>query len=188
MSQAPTFKLIDASAAPDGDLCKEVYAHFGLCMFLAQVFETGLINILTALETAASENPIRRTFDELYAKHETLTFGNLMKALQRHNIVPSDLEQQILQLKAERDRLAHRFFREHDLNFATIAGCSVMIEQLTALREQFTEVDQRLSALQEPAFARIGLDPGKFRKATSEILVEMRREARSRYITDLDID
>lgn len=28
--------FVDASDRPDGDLVKEVYSHFGLCMYLAQ--------------------------------------------------------------------------------------------------------------------------------------------------------
>ena len=62
--------LINAADSPEGDLVKDVYAHFGLCVYLAQVFETGLINVLTAIETSASKTPTRQTFDVLYAKHQ----------------------------------------------------------------------------------------------------------------------
>lgn len=69
---------------PDEELVKEVFAHFGLCLYLSQVVETGIINILTALETATSSQSTRQTFDALYEKHEALTFGNLLKELKRH--------------------------------------------------------------------------------------------------------
>ena len=88
-------------------MCKDVYAHFGLCVYLAQVFETELINVLTAIETSASKTPTRQTFDVLYAKHQTLTFGNLMSALSKHSLFPAELAAQVQKLKDERDNLAH---------------------------------------------------------------------------------
>ena len=112
----------DASDAPDDELVKEVYAYFGLCMYMAQVFEAGLINILTALEAAASSQPTRRNFDRLYVKHEALTFGNLLKGLEKHNFLPMDLLVEARKVKSLRDHLAHRYFREHVLDSMTIGG------------------------------------------------------------------
>ena len=175
-------QIIDASDHPDDDLVKEVYAHFGLCMYLAQVFETGLINILTALETASSKIPTRQTFNALYAKHESLTFGNLMKALSVHGVLPADLEEEIRQLKAERDHLAHRFFRDHYLDFITIGGCHFMIERLEARRNRFAALDKRVSQFQAEAIAKIGgIDSKQFSKMMEQAMAEILEEARSRY-------
>ena len=176
---------INASDTPDGDLVKEVYAHFGLCMYLSQVFETGLINILTALETATSNTPSRQTFDALYAKHESLTFGNLMKALSVHGVLPNDLMEEVRHLKAERDHLAHRFFRDHDLDFMTVGGCYLMIERLEVRRDRFTALDQRVSQFQSQALAKIGFDPEQFGTMTEQAMGEMLEEARSRYSSKL---
>jgi hypothetical protein len=38
--------FINAAESPEEELVKDVYAHFGLCIYLTQVFETGLINDL----------------------------------------------------------------------------------------------------------------------------------------------
>jgi len=172
---------IDPSSEPDGDLVKEVYAHFGLCMYFAQVFETGLINILTALETAASPQPIRQTFDDFYTKHETLTFGNLMKGLGKHSFLPADLETEVRSLKSERDHLAHRFFRDHDIDFMSVGGCNVMIESLTGRVERFRAVDSRVSELEDLAMTKIGFNADTLAAATEEIKGEMMEEARTRY-------
>ena len=180
--------IVDASDRPDGELIKEVYAHFGLCVYLAQVFETGLINILTALETAASKTPTRQTFDDLYTKHESLTFGNLMKALSVHSVLPTDLVKEIRQLKAERDHLAHRFFRDHDLDFITVGGCYLMIERLVASRQRFEALDKRVSQFTTQSFSKLGFNPEQFDMLVKQELANMQEEARSRYSSKIAID
>ncbi|HEY4941506.1 MAG TPA: hypothetical protein VII56_08760 [Rhizomicrobium sp.] len=172
---------INASASPDGELVKEVHAYFGLCMYFAQVFETELINTLTALETATDEKPFRQTYDMYYAKHEALTFGNLVRGLIRHNFFPSALIEEINALKADRDHLAHRFFRDHDLNFMTVGGCYIMIEELETRRKKFMDVDRRISELGTRAFEKLGFDTETLRKETDKIKEEMIREAQARY-------
>jgi hypothetical protein len=173
--------LPNASDPPDGDLVKEVYAYFGLCMYFAQDFETGLINALTALETATNEKPFRQTFDALYAKHEALTFGNLLKSLARHKFFPADLIKTVEQLKADRDHLAHRFFRDHVMHFTTVGGCSIMIEELERRRTAFAALDERVTELEDTAFERLGFDVEGLRSETQTIIAEMLTEERARY-------
>jgi hypothetical protein len=165
--------------APDNDLARDVYAHFGLCMYIAQVFETGLINILTVLENSKSDTPTEENFDRLYKQHEALTFGNLMNALSKHNFVPQNLMQEARYLKEERDHLAHRFFRDHVLDMATVSGCNLMIEVLTDRRERFSALDRKISELLDKVYEQ-RLGDGMWQKKLDEISHEMRIEARER--------
>jgi hypothetical protein len=179
---------VDTSDSPDENLVKEVYAHFGLCVFFSQVIETNLINFLTALETAASKVPTRRTFDDLYAKHESFTFGNLMKALSAHGFLPNDVMQDVQRLKAERDHLAHRYFRDHDLDFMTVGGCNQMIDDLQARRDRFIEVDRRMSGFHTTALAKIGVAPEQIDTTMERTMVEMLGEARARWASKISKD
>lgn len=176
---------LNASDPPDGDLVREVYAYFGLCIYLSQVFETGLINILTALETAVSKKPTPQIFESLYSKHQTFTFGRLLNSLSVHCAIPDDLMREVRELKAVRDHLAHQFFRDHDLDFMSIGGCYVMIEILEAHRARFKALDERVSALQAEAFSKIGIDPDQFGATTTQLYSEMLEEARARYSSSL---
>ncbi|MBV8798909.1 MAG: hypothetical protein JOY77_07340 [Alphaproteobacteria bacterium] len=173
--------MLNASDHPDGELVKEVHAYFGLCMYYAQVFETGLINALTALETAASQRPLRQTFDSFYSKHEALTFGNLLNALVRHKFFPPDLLERAKALKADRDHLAHRFFRDHDLDALTVGGCYAMIEELERRRQAFVALDRQVTELEDKAFVGIGFDAGRLREETGKIMDQMLEEARALY-------
>lgn len=167
---------------PDDELVKEIFAHFGLSMYLAQVFETGLISILTAIETAASKEPTPKTFATLYQRHEMLTFGNLMRSLARHNIFPASLGADVRQLKEERDYLAHHFFRANDLNFMTVGGCQLMIEQLKERQGRFREIDLHVTEVQDQVFQRVlGIDADTFEQAVATTMNEMEDEARARF-------
>jgi hypothetical protein len=174
----------NASDPPDGDLVKEVCAHFGLCMYLAQVFETGLINILTALETFASKKPTRQQFDILYAKHESFTFGQLMKALSTHKLLSDELMEEAHKMKLERDHLAHRYFRDHAKNFVTVGGCHFMIEDLEARRDRFDALEQRVSDFKNQAFSKLGFDPQYLEKKSEQIMDEMLEQAKSSYSSE----
>jgi hypothetical protein len=178
--------FLDASASPDGDLVKEVYAHFGLCMYCAQVFEIGLINILTALEAERSKTPIRATYDRLYQQHEGLTFGNLIKALSRHDFLTAEVLEEALRLKAERDDLAHRFFRDHDMDFMSLGGCYLMIEELEERRERFITLDARVSALQAGAFKKLGFTLETFEASYNAAMTQMLQEARTKFSSRLE--
>jgi len=162
---------------PDGELAKEVYAHFGLCMYLAQVFETGLINILTTLETSSSEIPTRSTFDKLYEQHKTLSFGNLLRKLERHNFLPNELFNEVERLKLLRDELAHHFFRDHVLDFVTAGGCHKMIEKLELHREEFLALDEKISKLLTKLERKLGVDQKQIDKIMEEKLEEARKKA-----------
>jgi len=150
-------KYAEPSASPDDELVKEVYARFGLCIYLSQVFETGLINILTQLTTASSSSPTRQTFDTLYAQHERLTFGNLINALASHNFLPKQLLDEALERKRDRDLLAHRYFRDRDLDLITVGGCRMMIDELKNWCDKFSALDERVTEFGHPALAVRGL-------------------------------
>ncbi|MGH6968030.1 MAG: hypothetical protein ACREEL_06435 [Stellaceae bacterium] len=135
------------------------------------------------LETSARRSPTRKTFDEFYKKHEGLTFGQLMAGLVTHKILPRALADEIRQLKAERDHLAHQFFRDHTSDFHTIGGCHQMIEDFKARTDRFSALDEHVSQFQEEIFSHLGFDPERadrdYEKALAELLANARRKYNS---------
>lgn len=166
---------------PDEELIKEVFARFGLCLYLSQVVETGMINILTALETATSSQPTRQTFDALYKEHEDLTFGNLLKKLKRHNFFAENLEEDVRHMKSSRDHLAHRFFRNHDIDFITPAGCRHMIDILRQHKDRFDRLNKEIEAIQVNAYPKAGLDVESFEVETRKRVDEFKLAAMKKW-------
>jgi hypothetical protein len=83
-------------------------------------------------------------------------------------------------LKVERDHLAHRFFRDHDLDLVTVAGCHTMIEALECRRVKFGDLDQKISALLDKAYETAG-HSDQLKTSMEKIQLEMLNEARDRY-------
>lgn len=181
--------VMDGRENPDGELAKEVYAHFGLCLSLSQVFETGMINVLTSLQTKYSDAPSRIVFDNYYEANKKLTFSNLRSALSEFEEFPTELEEEIKGLKAKRDYLAHSFFRNHDQDFISVSGALHMIEELEAIREEFVALDTKLSRFQdEVLLALLGMDSDTFKNTSQNELGAMLLQARQRYASDIHIE
>ena len=130
---------IDLAGEPSPELCKEVYAHYGLCMAIAQGFETHLVNMVTLYATTNSPEPVQSTYLRFEAEFQKLTFGNLIKALSKYDYLDS-LELEVSQMKQTRDFLAHRFFRERSSDFVSVGGCEQLIQELNAIRIAFDQL------------------------------------------------
>lgn len=168
---------MDTSEA-DGDLVQEVFAHFGLALYLVQVFETGLINALTVLVAAESGRP-REVWDATYVQHEKLTFGNLVRSLSKKAFFPQALEEEVLALKAERDALAHGFFRRHSIRFNAVAGCHEMIAELEVLQEKIQRIGREVDVLERASLQRLGFTLSEIDKIVGQLTDEMLEDARA---------
>jgi|SRR5581483_8706713 len=171
----------DLSEHPGDELVREVFAHVGLCLYLAQCVETALIGVLAALATAKHAQPIRKTFDELHERYETFTLGNLLKELARHGVASDELMRSLRDVKDERDYLAHRIFRDRAVDFAATGGCLEMIQELMARRDRLIALDDDLYQLFVEAYARTGADPRLRDQRTSAEMSKMLASAREKY-------
>lgn len=141
---------------------REVYSRFGLAMYQAQVLEHGMVNavIVARMLPTMREHPDRaaweETFDRAYDSELAKTFGNMLRALERLGL-PNDLTDRLRLAKVERDRLAHRFFREHDGDFLGRSGRTAMIAECEEAIELFVSVDADLEELMRPQRERHGI-------------------------------
>lgn len=149
---------------PDSVQIREVYSRFGLAMYMAQVLEHGMVNALLVLRLLptmrehADRTSWDEAFDRFYDAELAKTFGNIVRALESAAI-PPDMLDRLRAAKVHRDRLAHRFFREHDLDFMTRAGRTKMIAECEDLVELFGSLDKDLDALVAPERTRVGITP-----------------------------
>ncbi|MBA4163267.1 MAG: hypothetical protein C0510_01335 [Erythrobacter sp.] len=149
---------------PDSEQIREVYSRFGLAMYMAQVLEHGMVNALLVLRVLPTmkEHADRTSWDDaferFYDAELAKTFGNMVRALE-DAAVPKDMLDRLRAAKVHRDHLAHRFFREHDLDFMTRAGRTKMIAECEDLVELFRWLDRDLEALVGPQLTRFGITP-----------------------------
>lgn len=122
---------------------KQVYAVYGLASYQAQVLERGLANVLTIAHTQARAGS-RDDFDAFLEQHLKATMGRVVNLLGPHVVSDGDLLPNLRVALEERNRLAHRYFREHELNFGSFTGREEMLAELHGLIRLFEEVDASL--------------------------------------------
>lgn len=141
---------------------REVYSRYGLAMYKAQVLEHGMVNavIIGRMMPTIHKYPDRSSwenaFDQAYDLEFTKTFGNILNALEPFAL-PDDLMVRLRNAKADRDRLAHRFFREHDLDLLGSSGRTRMIAECEDIIERFSAIDIDLEAFMRPECERYGI-------------------------------
>lgn len=141
---------------------REVYSRYGLAMSQAQVLEHGMVNaviigrILPTMRQHPDRSSWENAFDQAYDSEFAKTFGNMLRALEPLAL-PADLMVRLHDAKVERDRLAHRFFREHDENFLCRSGRTRMIAECEDIIERFTTIDADLEAFMRPQSERYGI-------------------------------
>lgn len=141
---------------------REVYSRYGLAMFKAQVLEHGMVNavIVARMMPTMREHPDRQAweeaFDQAFDAELAKTFGNMLRALEPLGL-PAGLMDRLRIAKVERDRLAHRFFREHDQDFLGPVGRTRMIAECEDAVNLFDGVDRALEAVMAPARERHGI-------------------------------
>jgi hypothetical protein len=141
---------------------REVYARYGLAMYQAQVLEHGMVNavIIVRMMPTLHGHPNRSAwedaFDRAYDVEFAKTFGNMLRALASLN-PPEELLERLRSAKSERDRLAHRFFREHAEDLLSRSGRTKMIAECEDAIKMFSAIDANLEEHIRPQRERHGI-------------------------------
>ena len=76
---------------------REVFLQYGFAMYLGNVLELRLRNILSSAQILIDSNPSRKKFDELLVLNQGMTMGVLIKKLKP--FIQSEVPQTILRKK-----------------------------------------------------------------------------------------
>lgn len=156
------------SELAEDEQMREVYARFGLTVYFAQVFEAGAVNVIVLQDIidgkVQSAEGVDEHFDRLFAAVLGRHVGTLADRLAAEDV------QLCRQALAERNRLAHRYWREEIEKTATEEGRQSMVDDLDVARDLFMRADDAL----ERVVYRIGEPVG----VTSELVQEMVEEMR----------
>ena len=115
---------------------QELYAKFGETAEAAQLMEHELGNML--LEIEAEQKNLFTEIDvnrakELIDNINSHTLGRLLKHLGQQTDLIDPLQAQLQFALAERNRLTHTFFRQHNLRRNSDGGRAKMLEDLEML-------------------------------------------------------
>jgi hypothetical protein len=149
---------------------REVFSRFGLAMYTAQVLEHGMVNALLVIQLLptrsghASRSSWEEVFDQFYNGELAKTFGNIAQTLKKTEFFPADFIERLFSAKQKRDKLAHRFFRENDVDFTTDLGRKKMLMECEEIIEIFQGLDVEIDNFMSPLQVEFGI--------TSELIEE----------------
>jgi len=128
----------------------EVYRKFGEVSEAAQLLETELGNFLLCVHGAehdlfCGDKPELAT--EILEKINRSTLGQVLKQVGSSAKFPVPLDRLFADALAERNRLAHHFYREHNFRRNTDEGRAKMIEDLETMHETILKAYQAALAL-----------------------------------------
>ena len=121
--------------------CKEVYAHAGLALYLAQCFEKSLENFLVLHARVSGECITLAQLDTFEERVEAQTLGRLLTDTRKHVRFDDGAEKLLATALQRRNFLAHRFFKERAADFMSPPGRDRMIAELIEIRECFRSAD-----------------------------------------------
>ncbi len=163
---------------------KEVYAHFGLAIYLAQVLEYALGHALVYLDLIPQQVKRKCTreqwiqeYDSFMDRHFEQTLGRMLRSLQSVTSISKDLERLLFKALTKRNWLAHDYFRERAMDFMNEEGRNCMIKELQEAQSLFEEADNALEVAFRPVRQKYGI--------TDEWLEKHMEEWRSKLKIDL---
>ena len=143
---------------------KDVYAHFGLAIYLAQCLEHGLVNGLLFLDHVPNKVRATKSASEWEASVDSFmdskfqfTLGRMIRELKEVSAVDSKLEGLLATALTRRNWLAHEYFKDRAQELMTHAGRTQMVAELEDARELFLRADAALEKAIRPARLRLGL-------------------------------
>jgi len=143
---------------PEFDDPKEIYAFFGLAVYVANLLESSFINWTVALRLGTISGATRHDFDTAFGHFESRTLGQLLKATHLLAAVPAGIDAVLNKSLSSRNRLVHHFFREHAANAMHPAGQRVMIAELISMIELFNHADALVTPIYQSLWKRFGVD------------------------------
>ncbi len=161
----------------DGEHVKEVYAHFGLAIYLAQCLEQSIYIHLMFFDFFPRNISRIRTQElwqreiEAYEEQElSKTMGQLIGRLKEAGQPTDDIATALASALKQRNRLAHHYFSEKSITFMTESGRNSMIAELQSIQEQFRAVAEMIDIVTMPVAERYGFTEEKRQKLMAQML------------------
>jgi len=127
---------------------REVFANYGLALYLAQALERGISILLSGQYAPTTADKMTKwRYDDLMDMHSSFTFGQLITSLNKVMDFPSGFEEELKNAIEIRNELAHNYWWEHAVDFATFKGREKMLKGLREFINRFERLDKIFDAI-----------------------------------------
>jgi hypothetical protein len=154
---------------------REIYAKFGLAIYLCQVVETGLVNYLLILRrSGATEAVTVEEIDEMFVELFGNTLGRNIRNVKQILGEQGEwiLADQIAETLKLRNELVHHWMRKRSIEQGTSEKRLAMIEELDEAAARLQETDRLLGERRQAMMLKAGM-PEDFVRDEFDRLTEL---------------
>jgi len=126
---------------------KEVYALFGLAVYLIQCFERQLAITLATVCLSDPDAVTRGQYDALLGKNFKKTLGQLFHKMKEDIHIAIEVKEEIEAALQLRNFLIHNYFWRRAIPFKSSPGRQTLIQELADACTVFQEVDSELEMI-----------------------------------------
>jgi hypothetical protein len=145
-------------AGPNDAAVSGVIYNYGMTMFLIQVLEHQLVNLIVASNLPRRDNIPRDELVRIKEKAFSQTMGTQLRGLVECVDMPSHLREKLDRIVLERNRLAHHFFRDHYEELRSVSSNENLCCQLSDLQHFIVAVDDELTQLKRSIWRENGME------------------------------
>jgi hypothetical protein len=159
------------------DHVRDVYAHYGLAMYLAQCLEQSIFIHLMffdlfpkqVLEFKDTEH-WQREFERYETQELGKSMGQIIQKLKEAGQPTEEIKVSLAAALKARNRLAHMYFSEHAIPFTQQSGRDAMIKELEGIQSMFRAVAKSLDDITMPVARKFGLTEEHEKLAVDELM------------------
>lgn len=137
---------------------KEMFAHFGLAVYLSQIFEKSVLSLLGTIYFY--ENKSKWTKEQYMREVEKLNKETLGKLLEKiRKIVNLDIltEELVKEAQVKRNFLIHHYFWTNGLEMNFEVGQQMINKQLIEFQDLFKKADGRITDINIAFASKVGI-------------------------------
>ncbi|MEK7396784.1 MAG: hypothetical protein AAB116_07585 [Candidatus Poribacteria bacterium] len=133
----------------ESEQIKEVFAHFGLAMYIAQGLERTLGIALATVYGPGPQKITKSEYENLLESNFQKTLGKLINDIRKTVEVSEALESMLFESLKKRNCLAHNYFWERAIEFTSRNGRELMIRELIEIKNFLENVDSIFMEINE---------------------------------------
>ncbi len=133
---------------------KEIYACFGLSIYLMQCFEQQLMNMILIYARVNKIAVNVAEFDEIFEKNKTKTMGKLINSVFEEFEIKEKDRLDIWKLHNTRNYFAHHYFKDKISEWNGIEGRVKMLSEILEVISNTENLDTRLQLYEEPYYEK----------------------------------
>jgi hypothetical protein len=166
----------------EDDHVRDVYAHYGLAMYLAQCLEQSIFIHLMFFDFFPRNTQSYRgaehwqqEFDRYESAELGKTMGKLIQKLKEAGQPTEEINSILIRALKARNRLAHHFFSEQAVNFMSELGRNKMITELESAQALLRSAAKTIDASTMPVARRYGFTEEMEKRAINELMEQQRK-------------